>query len=267
MNKQCAFVTALTSSSYIPGIVALKKSLKSVKTRYPLVVLIPEDHYNAFAKILDSNGVLDQFCICLSQPNLSFKNDKSYYWDLTFFKLRAASLEQYDKIILIDSDMLINKNIDHLFECNPFSAVIAGEATHKEYQHLNSGLLVLEPSAKLFIELLNCTEKAIQRRSQQNLYAGDQDVFIEYKKGWEQEQKLHLSEEYNCFYDDIYRVAKKLDIRAKDISIIHFIGKEKPWMKHNCFRYYLWLLKERRFSQYRYFSKYRRLCRCKYEQN
>lgn len=34
----------------------------------------------------------------------------------TWTKLRAFALTQYEKVILVDSDMLIRKNMDELFE-------------------------------------------------------------------------------------------------------------------------------------------------------
>lgn len=265
MSNHFTYVTALTSLSYIPGVIGLKKSLIKVKSKYGLIVLIPEDNFESFMKIINMNRIADKYCKFISKPDLHIRNEKSHYWDLTFFKLRATTLIEYDKIILIDSDMLVNKNIDHLFECDSYSAVVAGKATHDEYKNLNSGLIVLKPSIELFNGLLDCVDSSIKKRANQNLFAGDQDVFIEYKSGWANDYGLHLSEKYNCFYNDIYRVAKELNIKAKNIDVIHFIGKEKPWMKNDCFRYYLWLIRKGRFAQYRLFSKYKRLCKCKYE--
>ena len=265
MSSRFAYVTTLTSVSYIPGVIALKKSLQKAKSRFGLIVLIPESCCESLTKIIHINKLADQYCRCVVKPDLVFKNKKSHYWDYTFFKLTAASMTEYDKIILIDSDMLINKNIDHLFECESFSAVIAGKAAHTEYEQLNSGLIVLKPSSTLFEGLVSCAYTAIQKREIRGLFAGDQDVFIEYKTGWENDSTLHLSENYNCFYDDVYRVSKSTNIRAKEIDVIHFIGKEKPWMKDKCLSYYLWLIKNRRFAQYRFFSKYKKMCRCKYE--
>jgi len=40
MSCKAAFVTLLTKDSYFPGVLILEQSLKSVQSRYPLVVLV-----------------------------------------------------------------------------------------------------------------------------------------------------------------------------------------------------------------------------------
>lgn len=263
MKNKFGYIVALTNGAYLPGVVALKKSLRRVKSNYNLFILIPDDSSDSLLELLNRNAVLDDFCSVIIKPNIIAANDKNHFWDFTFFKLQAVSLVEFDKLILIDADMLVNRNIDHLFKCDSFSAVVAGKATHNEYNNLNSGLLVIEPNIGLFNTLVKSIPDVITKRNQQKLFAGDQDVFIEYKKDWQREERLHLSEVYNCFFLDMYRVAKANDCKCKDLYIIHFIGKEKPWMKRKVFKYYFWLLRNRRFSQLKFFHRYRRLARVK----
>jgi hypothetical protein len=40
MSRKAAYVTLLTKDSYLPGALTLEHSLKSVKSRYPLIVLV-----------------------------------------------------------------------------------------------------------------------------------------------------------------------------------------------------------------------------------
>jgi hypothetical protein len=40
MSRKAAYVTLLTKDSYLPGALTLEQSLKSVQSRYPLVVLV-----------------------------------------------------------------------------------------------------------------------------------------------------------------------------------------------------------------------------------
>ena len=258
MNNKYAYVTALTTPTYLPGVIALKNSLKKTKTNYKLYVLIPKESINELLPLL--NGVIDDFCLCIIKENIVSKNKENHYWNYTFFKLQVASLIQFEKIILLDSDMLINRNIDHLFLKESFSAVQAGNATHHEWVELNSGLMVLKPSYEFFEELISLIQVSVEKRNKIGLYAGDQDVFIEYKKGWSNDIGLHLSEAYNCFFNDLYRVAKKENIKPKEVFVVHFIGKEKPWMLEHKNKFAFWLLKERRFAQLRFFKQYLKLC-------
>ena len=254
MNEKYAYVTTLTSKNYVPGVLALKKSLKRTKTKYKLYVLIPKNNAATLLPLLEK--ILDTFCLCIVLDDINQNNISNHYWDLTFFKLQAASLIQFDKVVLLDSDMLINKNIDHLFMCESFSAVVAGKSSHNEYVDLNSGLLVLEPNLCMFEELINLCQNVIKARNSKNLFAGDQDVFIAYKTNWRSETQLHLSEKYNCFFNDIYRVSSALSCKPLELSVIHFIGSEKPWMNKRSKRYMIWLLKRRRFAQLFFYHKY-----------
>ena len=40
MSHKAAYITLLTKDSYLPGALTLEQSLKSVQSRYPLVVLV-----------------------------------------------------------------------------------------------------------------------------------------------------------------------------------------------------------------------------------
>jgi hypothetical protein len=40
MSRKAVYITLLTKDSYLPGLLTLEHSLKSVQSRYPLVVLV-----------------------------------------------------------------------------------------------------------------------------------------------------------------------------------------------------------------------------------
>lgn len=87
------------------------------------------------------------------------------HWNQTFFKLNVMRLTQFKKIIYIDADMLILKNIDHLFSYPAISATTGGKAAHPEWTEFNSGLMVIEPSIECFNRLIESVEPAINRRN------------------------------------------------------------------------------------------------------
>ena len=104
--------------------------------------------------------------------------DEAYsYWRDTFFKLQAASCSEYDKIILLDSDQMTVRNIDHLFDASAFTATTCGRCVHEDWLSLSAGLLVLEPSQALHEKLLALIVPAIEDKKSKGLQAGDQDVF------------------------------------------------------------------------------------------
>ena len=74
----------------------------------------------------------------------------------TFTKLAAWNLTRYDRVVHLDADLLIARNIDHLFsdEVGTPAAVAETEMNflglHFTMLPFNSGLLVLQPSAVMF---------------------------------------------------------------------------------------------------------------------
>lgn len=49
-----------------------------------------------------------------------------------------------DQVIYLDSDAIVTHNIDELFECPGFCAIV------RHSERFNSGVMVLEPSAATF---------------------------------------------------------------------------------------------------------------------
>ena len=231
--KNYAYITVLTNTKYIPGVRALAKSLKEVKSQYPLYVLIPEDREDILIEFSETDKRLIGEDKIIRQPNIkvpSTMEESDSYWKYTFFKLQSVRCTQFEKIILLDSDMLIQNNIDNLFNCYHYSAAVAGHTRVKEWVMLNSGLMVMEPSDDFADKLIELIPQTVERRKKEGLNSGDQDVFQEAFPRWKENKELLLDETYNCFFSDVSYVIKEYKCRVRDISVIHFIGSKKPWM-------------------------------------
>lgn len=76
-----------------------------------------------------------------ANPNANFQSRLVF----VYTKLLIVEMEDdYDSVVFLDADTLVLENIDELFECEPFCAVMR----HSEL--LNSGVVVITPSRKLF---------------------------------------------------------------------------------------------------------------------
>ncbi|KAK9148255.1 hypothetical protein Scep_007012 [Stephania cephalantha] len=71
---------------------------------------------------------------------------------LTLNKLYAWSLVNYDRVVMLDSDNLFLQNTDELFQCGQFCAVFINPCI------FHTGLFVLQPSMKVFKEMLHQLE-------------------------------------------------------------------------------------------------------------
>ena len=259
------YITVLTNDNYIRGVKALKKSLRNVKSRHDLIILVPKSKEKELRSILEKNRIPDKHCtVCVKEDiEVEYPEDlhfEEHYWANTFFKLSVAKCTEFKKVILLDSDMLITNNIDHLFAKPHYSAVIAGHCGAPEYTKLNSGLMVLEPGKAFYDQLSDSIKPAMYRRYQEGNNIGDQDVFIEAFKGWEDHPELILPEIYNCFFRFVRVLAREEKIKLREISVVHFVGKEKPW-SNGCFtwnniRRCLSFIRHRQFYELRIYVKY-----------
>lgn len=75
-------------------------------------------------------------------------------WGAVFSKLEFFNLTMFDKVIAIDNDILIRKNIEHWFD---FPAPAATQARGEI--EWNSGAMVVEPDSALFEKLLEYMSK------------------------------------------------------------------------------------------------------------
>ncbi len=258
-------MTVLTNSKYIRGVKALKRSLRCVKSKHDLVILVPQSQAKSLRQILEINRVLDKHCVLCVKEDIKVEYPeeltfKEHYWSNTFFKLCVANCTEFEKIILLDSDMLITHNIDHLFDKPHYSAAVAGRCAVPEWAKLNSGLMIIKPSKELFNKLLDSIRPAMYRRFNEGYNIGDQDVFQEAYKDWEEHKELLLPEIYNCFFNNVRVLANVEKIKLNSIAVIHFIGSNKPWSngcftKHNI-RQFLSLLKHRKFYECKIYFEY-----------
>lgn len=265
-----AFITALTNKKYIPGVKALSRCLKAVNSRYDLVILIPEERKEEFVNdtefvefVADSYNCRLRFAPLIKLPKSeSIKIDTAHsYWTESFFKLQASGCTEYEKLVLLDSDMMIQSNIDGLFEHPHLSAVNADKYDDPDCKDLNSGLLVFEPSTEMNDRLIENIPPIIAEFDKMGRYCGDQDVFRRSYPEWKNDTSLRLDDKYNVFFVHIKDFCRQNGCRPEDASVIHFIGEIKPWMYSGAgliVRVAKFVLKSRKVSVW---LKYRRYCK------
>lgn len=233
------YLTALTNERYIPGVMALARALNAVGSKYELAVMIPADKEAGLGSAIRAYGILNiPGVFLLPMENIALEDNshmdriveaKYSYWRDTFFKLQALGCTAFEKVILLDSDMLIQRNIDHLFEAPAFTATTCGRCVRPEWNNFNSGLLVIEPDMELYGKAMSLIVPAIEMKAARGMQAGDQDVFQMTFPEWNQHPELYIPECYNVGWGWIYDLCKKEGYSPEDLYIVHFTGKKKPW--------------------------------------
>ncbi|KAJ5780932.1 Glycosyl transferase family 8 [Penicillium paradoxum] len=263
--------------SYLPGLLTLHHSLNHPSpdpsttspanegTKYPFVALYTSTFPPEGLKALESRGIQAQWV-----PNVTPASTRTYTQDPRFAetwnKLIAFSLEQYERVVLLDGDILVRRNMDELMElpldsdaegnrvfaaahacaCNPMKkahypadwvpsncAYTTQHDMPAEAQRtaplpesgvgmLNSGVLVVRPSARVYEEITSALQET--ERIERYIFP-DQELLSDVFEGrW-----VALPYVYNALktlriegvHDPIWEDA---EARA-----VHYIFATKPW--------------------------------------
>lgn len=101
------FVTLATNDFYLRGAYFLQETLKKVESKYPLLVMIPEELLNNPLSLkIDAIKIIKCY---------KFKGCNNKYAD-TLNKFQVYDLIEYEKIVFLDADLIAIKNIDFLFD-------------------------------------------------------------------------------------------------------------------------------------------------------
>lgn len=147
---QKTYLTVLSSESYLPGVVILRNSLLK-HCSIGLTVLCTDDLDDKVFMALSRLGIPyvvmhdNVLPEAIKNAPQEERTRKFGEWERTFFKLRMFELIQFEKIVYLDSDMIVVGNIDELFDRPNMSAVPDSLFYCKESSDINSGTLVFVP--------------------------------------------------------------------------------------------------------------------------
>lgn len=110
------WATLITNLNYLPGLLTLHHSLRAVNSQYPLLALYTDAFPASGLAALAARGIPAQRVDHLtpSAGARDFSADPRFAD--TFTKLATFSLSEYDRIVQMDSDMLVRRNMDELME-------------------------------------------------------------------------------------------------------------------------------------------------------
>lgn len=109
------WTTLITNTKYLSGLLTLDYSLRKAGSSYPLVALYTDTFPAEGLSALEQRGILSRkIAYLLPSVPKEYANDPRFYdcWS----KLAPFSLTEYDRVVQLDSDMLVLKNMDELME-------------------------------------------------------------------------------------------------------------------------------------------------------
>ena len=234
MQKNYSYISILSTDNYLKGLLVLFFSYKKTKSKYPFLVLLTPNISKKTKIILKKLHI--PYEILLKDIDNPTDVSKKHRWFRTYSKLSVFNQTKYSKIVYLDADMLILRNIDGLFKYDHMSATNAGGMLprKKSWTHLNSGLIVIKPSTKIFKDMIGKIETIESGGTLVTPKSGsDQDFFNSYYPKWNQNKRIHLDHKYNMihYYLDEYCKLFGYSLKAKKrpIYVIHYASYLKPW--------------------------------------
>lgn len=223
-EENTAWVTLATTDGYALGALVLAHSLRNVETRHKLHVLFTEgvsEELRAKLQEVYDDSTLVNILDSADTENLALIGRPDL--GVTFTKLHCWRLTQYSKCVFLDADTFVVQNCDELFERPEFSA--APDIGWPDI--FNTGVFVYVPSMETYHNLLDFAV------TQGSFDGGDQGLLNAYFSNWRESDVSHrLPFTYNVTTGAIYSYAAALKQFAAKIKIIHFLGKQKPWLVH-----------------------------------
>ncbi len=207
-GKRCAYVTVV-SGAYHHGARALANSLRRVSS-VPLLALCTADTDRAGLAASDIH-VIDVPEIRNPNPLGTFQRR----FAATYTKLNVFRLDFLDRLVYLDADTVVKKNIDELFGYDTFAAAPDAGLDRPSPTDFNSGVFAAQPSYELFHRLL---DRLPRTRSNDG---GDQGFLNEVFPDWQR-----LPQEYNTT-KRLFSHHPALYVDA-DVKVLHYVGV-KPW--------------------------------------
>lgn len=217
-----AYATILHSAhAYVCGAITAAQSIRMAGSTRDLVILVDKTISEYHRGGLEAAGWKIHTIERIRNP----KAERDAYNEWNYSKFRLWQLTDYDKIIFIDADLLILRNIDFLFEMPEISA-IGNNATL-----FNSGVMVIEPS--------NCTFQLLMDHINEieSYNGGDQGYLNEIFTWWHRIPKHMNFLKHFWEGDEEEKKEMKTRLFGADppvLYVLHYLGL-KPWL---CFRDY-----------------------------
>lgn len=247
-----AWAALLTQPSYLVGVRALRASLERAGSAYPLVVVVTAGIGAEDRAVLESEGCLLREVEPIRPPSGLQDSYANARFAEVWTKLAVWRLTEFERLVVLDADMLVTQDMDELFDlaldddeiaachacrCNPnriasypaswtpagcaYTAIAASGDGAQEVAdpYFNGGTLVLRPDERVFDDLL--AELADVEDLTRYVFAEQDFLNAHFRGRW-----VALPYVYNALKTLPFQHPALWDEAA--VKNIHFII-DKPW--------------------------------------
>eukprot|EP01100_Stratorugosa_tubuloviscum_P004470 TRINITY_DN2123_c0_g4_i1.p1 TRINITY_DN2123_c0_g4~~TRINITY_DN2123_c0_g4_i1.p1 ORF type:complete len:383 (+),score=121.60 TRINITY_DN2123_c0_g4_i1:18-1166(+) len=251
-QQKYAIVTFISSKSW-QGTLALVQSLLYVNTTVDIVVLhyntVPEGQNYLFDKNIKVLKVNKWFSIKRQSSHLAWDDD-------TFSMIYTFALDQYEKVLFINWDRIVLKNIDHLFlntkieDSNNIYELITSSGNCQPCEkrvNISSGLFMTKPNFQFYKQLYQFAASNLIKAEKELSWEKAEDILLQKMVRIEQIKPNIFNETLDYTAHNCICKERNDTINFNDISIFN-IGPcgPLPWKINlnnakieNCFRHFI----------------------------
>ena len=161
-----SYITLMTKDSYLPFTVALWDSWKKVGSKYPFVVAIDNQITESCIKKMEELGIQYIYIDTSDVDELVSKSKVQGNWREALKKLSIFKLYQYEKLVFLDGDTYMLKNMDSLFDMPVFTTTGRYNTYHPEtVTTILGGLFVFEPNETDYKAILDLIKLVVENTS------------------------------------------------------------------------------------------------------
>lgn len=231
-EEQVGFVTLVTNNFWKQG-VALVQSARDHGVVHPFVVMavdpdgispsaenftkLPIEAERAFRRLNAEVRYIEPVPV---PAEAQFENPR---WSIAWNKLRAYQFTEFSKLVFLDSDMIVMRDITEMLTFPDFSSAPGHTEPCETHHGINGGVLIFSPNNKTYSELMAFAENPPSskwRQAEQELLG---HFYLTFYK-----QKFHL---ISGLYNISLRSCQCLPpiVLADHVKVIHFYSGNKPW--------------------------------------
>jgi lipopolysaccharide biosynthesis glycosyltransferase len=246
-----SYVSFMWNDRDLPGVLTNAHQLRKLGSKYPYSCLVTKDVSKEVQDTLTRlkiNIIKVNFHEILQ--SIGFEKDKvEYIYNKIHFVCLFIFTSNIKKGIYIDADVLILKNLDHLFDTDTTNRIhLANDLTLRHSPNngwmlvklknkYNAGVICFESNHRLFYDMMNYLKKVTEKEVKVIEKWTDQEVFNHFINN----NLINVSVldfKYNTWFNTIdFFVNKSKLINEDDIHIIHYILSPKPWTTLSVQRY------------------------------
>ncbi|GAU21889.1 hypothetical protein TSUD_33860, partial [Trifolium subterraneum] len=145
IRTDVAYASLLYGDEFLLGVRVLGKSIRDTRSNKDMVALVSDGVSDYANNLLKADGWIVEKISLLENPN---QVRPTRFWGV-YTKLKIFNMTDYKKVVYLDADTIVVRNIEELFKCGKFCANL------KHSERLNSGVMVVEPSTALFNDMMS----------------------------------------------------------------------------------------------------------------